>query len=329
MGKLVITSNNNVVGELKIYSKSNTDMISGKLYTDADASTSLSIHQYGDHIAWDTYLAISDTSGLGATLTIRYYYPNGTIAVTEIQTVPPNGMYQDVPMSDGKNGRPKLGRVEITSNHLVNGEYRLYNLGIGGITSNKLYTSTDKRTSFTVPQYGDHIGWDTYMAISDASGLGATLTIRYYYPNGTLRVKETQTVPPNGVYQDVPMSDGKNGRPTTGKLEITSDNIIFGEMRIYSLSGRGLMSESLFIQPDISNTVIIPYYGNNTNFGTYVNLADVSGFNTPVRVDYHYLNGTLAKTENPVIPANGLLGWVASDGTSGRPIEGNIVISTT
>lgn len=323
-GKLVITSNNNIVGEFKIYSRSNTDMISSKLYTVNDTGTSFMIPQYGDHVGWDTFVAISDVSGLGATLTLKYYYPNGTLAVTENPAVPANGSYYFFP-SDGTNGRPTAGKMEILSTNAVTGEYRIYSLGNAGILSNKLFTVYDKGTSFSIPQYGDHIGWDTFVAISDVSGLGANLTIEYYYPNGTLAKTENPTVPANGIYSFFP-TDGTNGRPTTGKLAISSDNKIIGEVRIYSLSGRGIMSNSLFNQRDISNIVILPYYGNNVNFGTFITFADMSGYTTNVYIDYHYLNGTLVKTETQVVPADGLLGLIVSDGTGGKPTEGNVFI---
>ncbi|MFZ3169380.1 MAG: Ig-like domain-containing protein, partial [Candidatus Methanoperedens sp.] len=327
IGKLVITSTNDMVGEFVISSTSNSDIISSKLYNAADYATSLSIPQYGDNTAWDTYIAISDVSGLGANLTLRFYRPDGTLAVTETKTVLPNGLYKELPISDGKNGRPKMGRLEIESDHLITGEYRIYSLGNGGILSNKLYKPSDKKTSFTVPQYGNHLTWDTYLAISDASGLGANLTIRYYYPNGTLAVTETRTVPANGLYKDIAISDGTNGRPTIGKLEIISDNIVFGELRIYSLSTRGIMSNSLYNQPDISSKVVVPYYGNNVGLGTKVNLADVSGLGLNVQVDYRNLNGALARTEYLTIPADGLEAYVVSDGSNGKPTEGNMFIS--
>ncbi len=325
-GKLVITSNRSVVGEYKIYSTSNTDMISSKLYTTNDTGTNFTIPQYGDHTSWDTWIAISDVSGKGVNLTLKYYDTNGNLVVTENEKIPANGMYTNI-TSSGINGRPTTGKLEITSNNTITGEYRIFSLGSGGILANKLYTDADKSKMFIIPQYGDHTAWDTWIAISDAAGIGATLTMEYYYPNGTLAVVENANVPPNGAYTNI-TSSGINGRPTTGKLVISSDNLVSGEIRIYSLSGRGIMANSLFAQRDIDRKLIVPYYGNNINFGTYLSLGDVSGIDASIRVEYHYLNGTLAKTESPTITADGLLGWVVSDGTSGRPTEGNMFIYT-
>jgi len=257
-------------------------------------------------------------------LTLKYYYPNGTLAVTETASIPANGMNTTI-VSDGTNGRPTTGKLEITSNNSVTGEYRIFSFGSAGITSNKLYTALDRRTRFMVPQYGDNVAWGTWIAISDVSGLGANLAVEYYYPNGTLAVTETASIPANGMYTTI-VSDGTNGRPTTGKLIISSSNTVVGEMRIFHFSGRGIMSNSLFTQRDISRTVVVPYYGNNINFGTFLTLADVSGFDTTVRVDYRYLNGTLAKTEPRSISADGLIGFIVSDGTGGRPTEGNIFV---
>ncbi len=328
-GKLAITSTENIVGEYIIYSTSNTDKMSSKLYTTADAATDLTIPQYGDNVSWGTWVAISDVSGLGANLTLKYYYPNGTLAMTEYPNITANGMYTTI-TSDGSNGRPTSGKLEITSDENVTGEYRIFSFGTGGILANKLFTSADKRNKLIVPQYGDHITFDTWVAVSDASGAGANLTIEYYYPNGTLAMIENRSnyptiIPANGVYTFIP-SDGTNGRPKTGKLVISSDNPVSGEMRIFSLSGRGIMANSLFTEQDVDRTLIVPYYGNNINVGTYLVLTDDSGYNTTIRVDYHYLNGTLAKTVNQTIPANGILGWVCSDGTNGKPTEGNMFI---
>ncbi len=324
-GKLVITSNRIVVGEFRIYSISTTDIISSKLYSTVDTGTNFTIPQYGDNIAWGTWVAISDVSGLGASLKLDYYYPNGTLAKTETASISANGMYTTI-ASDGSNGRPTSGKLEITSNNNVTGEYRIFSLGNGGIMANKLYTSADKRTSFTIPQYGDNIVWGTWIAISDVSGNGANLKLEYYYPNGTLAVTETASISANGLYTTI-TTDGSNGRPTTGKLVISSDNVVSGEMRIYHFSGRGIMANSLFNQADISRALIVPYDGNNVNIGTYLSLADVSGYDTTIRVDYHYLNGTLATSVLKTIPADGLLAWVCSDGTNGKPTEGNMFIS--
>lgn len=323
-GKLVITSTNNVVGWFKIYSIANTDKISSKLYSSVDTGTSFTIPQYGDNVAFGTWVAISDVSGLGATLTIKYYTTAGALVKTETPSVPANGMYTFIP-SDGTGGRPTTGKLEITSTSAVTGEYRIFSFGTGGILSNKLYTSADKKTEFSIPQYGDNVAFGTWIAISDVSGLGANLTIKYYTPSGTMAKTETSTISANGMYTFIP-SDGTAGRPTIGKLSIYSTNSVSGEMRIFSLSGRGIMANSLFTQQDISGTVIVPYYGNNVNSGTYLALADMSGYATPIRVEYHTLGGVLAKTETPTIPADGLLAWVVSDGTSGRPTEGNIFV---
>ena len=323
-GKLVITSTSNVVGWFKISSRTNTDRISSKLYSTADTGTSFTIPQYGDNVAWGTWVAVSDVSGLGSALTLKYYTAAGVLVKTETPSVPANGMYSFIP-SDGTGGRPTTGKLEITSTNAVTGEYRVFSFGTGGILSNKLYTSADKKTEFAIPQYGDNVAWGTWIGISDVSGLGANLTIKYYTQSGTLVKTETPTISANGMYTFIP-SDGTGGRPTTGKLSIYSTNLVSGEMRIFSFSGRGIMANSLFGQQDISGTIIVPYYGNNVNSGTYLALADMSGYATPIRVEYHTLGGVLAQTETRTIPADGILGWVLSDGTGGKPTEGNLFV---
>lgn len=325
-GMLKINSTRNVVGEFKIYSKSTTDMISSKLYSSADMGLSFVIPQYGDGIFWGTWVAISDVSGIDNNVTLKYYYSNGTAGPIETQSIPKNGMYTFI-ASDGTNGRPQTGKLEITSDSPITGEYRIFSLTNAGILSNKLYTSADMKKLFTIPQYGDGMFWHTWIAISDVSGLGANLTIDYYYPNGTLAVTETPPmIPANGMYTVIP-TDGANGRPSTGKLSISADNSVAGEIRIFSMTGRGIMANSLFTQLDVSNIVIVPYIGNNTNFNTYLSLADTSSYDNLIRVEYHTLSGGLpVKTETLTIPADGLLAWIVSDGTGGRPTQGNMFI---
>ena len=323
-GMLSITSDNNVAGGFMIYSMSNTDMISSKLYTSADAGTSFSIPQYGDGTDWDTWIAISDITGLSANLTIEYYNESGALVLTETPNITANGILTFIP-TDGTNGRPTAGKLEITSDYAIVGEYRIFSKGTGGILSNKLYTAKSKGTSFSIPQYGDGTYWTTWIAISADSGIDAGLTIEYYYPNGTLAVTETNTVSGNGILYLTP-TDGTNGRPIKGKLNVSSNNTILGEMRIYHTDTRGIMANSLFAQKDASSALIVPYYGNNINYGTYLSMADISGAETPIQMDYHYLDGTLAKTEYKTITADGLIELVVSDGTNGKPTEGNIII---
>lgn len=327
VGRLDITSDRDVVGSYRIYTKFNdtgfnTGVMSNKFYTEKDADTNLIIPQYGDHSGWDTFIAISDASGLGANLTFRYFYPNGTLAVTETQIIPANGMYWELPISDGKNGRPTMGRLEITSDKPVAGEYRIYSLNSGGIMANKIYTSKDKGRKLFIPEYGDGTVLNTWVVISDASGIGANLTLKYYYPNGTFAMKETPSVPANGMYTFIP-SDGYGLRPKTGRLVISSDNEIIGEMRKYNNSGRGIISNSLFTKHDADRIFIVPYFNNNLNNRTNLTLVDRSNFNTTIIVDYHSLNGTLTQSETRIIPSGGQISWAVSNFS-----EGNVFIHT-
>jgi hypothetical protein len=329
VGKLVITSDNNITGEFKIYSTSNTDMLSSKLYQASDAGTTLTIPQYGNHAAWYTFVAVADYSGNGANLTLKYYDVDGVLRATEYQTLPANGMYRFNP-SDGSGTRPWVGKLEIISDNpskLVTGEYRIISMSTGGMTSNKLFTSADKGSRFFVPQYGNGVTWSSWVAIADASGLGANIRIDYYHSNGTFAATELQTIPANGMSRFF-VTDGTNGRPQRGKFEVTSNNPIMGEIRIISMSNRGLQSTSLFTDRDVNHNLIVPYFGDYVGFNTFIALGDTSGYDTPITVEYRGMNGVLVKTDTPTVPANGVLSLFVAGGTGGVPTEGNVFIYT-
>ena len=326
IGKMVITSTNNITGEFILNSTSSTDLISSRLYTSADMGTSFLIPQYGNGVGWQTFVAISDLSGLGAGLTLKYYDVNGNLVRTETPTVPANGMYKFIPTDGTVPGRPLIGSLEITSTQTITGEFRVYSTANAGILSNKLYTSADKKNRFVIPSYGNGVSWHSWIAISDVSGLGANLTIKYYNSTGTFVTKETNYIVPKGMYRTV-LTDGTNGRPLLGKLEISSDNDVAGEMRIYPITGRGITATSLYTQMDISNTLIVPYYGNNNNFHTYLALSDFSGYSGSIRLEYHGLSGGApVKIETQTIPGDGMYKWGQLEGTGGAPIEGNVFI---
>src|SRR5574337_759661 len=122
----------------------------------------------------------------------------------------------------------------LTPGGLV-GEYRYYSLSASGISAKKLAIQSTSGTNFIVPQYGDNAGWKTTVRVTDMSGLGTTLTVKYYNMGGTLAVTETIPIPSNGVVSFVP-SDGTNGRPTSGKLVITSTQNIAGTYTVSSLN---------------------------------------------------------------------------------------------
>lgn len=326
IGKMVITSTNNVTGEFILNSTSSTDLISSRFYTSADMGTSFLIPSYGNGVNWHTFVAISDLSGSGAALTLKYYDVNGNLVRTETPNVPANGMYKFIPTDGTVPGRPLVGSLEISSTQTITGEFRVYSTTNAGILSNKLYTSTDKKNRFVIPSYGNGVSWHSWIAISDVSGLGANLTIKYYDSAGTFVTKETTYIIPKGMYRTV-LTDGTNGRPLLGKLEISSDNNIAGEMRIYPASGRGITASSLYTEQDISNILIVPYYGNNNKFHTYLALSDFSGYSGSVRLEYHSLSGGApVKTETQTILADGMYKWGVLEGTGGAPIEGNIFI---
>jgi hypothetical protein len=327
IGKLVIDSINNIVGEYILNSTSSTDLMSNKLYSPVDIGKSFIIPQYANGVAWQTWVSIADVSGLGANLTLEYYDVNGNLVVTETPSVPPNGLYRFTPTDGTVPARPLIGKLKITSNNNITGEYRQYSTGIGGIFASKLFTSEDMKTNFFIPQYSNGVAWHSWIAVSDVSGLGANLTLKYYDVNGNYAKTEYPSIPPNGMYRST-LTDGTPGRPLIGKLEISSNNLVAGEMRLFHTSGRGIMANSLYTQPDISRNLIVPYYGNNVNFHTFLALTDFSSYETPVRLEYHSLDGTLARTEYSTVPANGMQRWFVLEGAGGAPIEGNIFIYT-
>ena len=262
-------------------------------------------------------------------MTLKYYDADGVLRATEYQTIPANGMYRFT-ASDGTGTRPWVGKLEITSDNpskLITGEYRIISMTTGGMTSNKLFTTADKGSRFFVPQYGNGVTWSSWVAIADASGLGANIRIDYYHPNGTFAATEYQTIPPNGMSRFT-ATDATNGRPQRGMFEITSNNPVMGEIRIISMSGRGLQSTSLFTDRDVMHNLIVPYFGDYAGFNTFIALGDTSGYSTPITVEYRGMNGVLVKTETPTVPANGVLSWFVSGGTGGVPTEGNIFIYT-
>lgn len=201
------------------------------------------IPQYGNGYEWHTVVYVRDFSGLGSNLTLKYYSPDGTLAVIESRSVPANRTYTWIP-SDGSNGRPTTGSLQIISDRKVEGGLNIYSLSNTNVVSNKLLRDADIGTNFTLPWYGDHLERETWMVLSDASSLGANITIKYYYLNNTLAKIETQPISANGMYIFTP-SNGANGRPTTGKLNISSDNKISGDVRIYYINGSGITSTKL------------------------------------------------------------------------------------
>jgi hypothetical protein len=219
-GKIVITSTGSVIGEYRLFKLSGTGLSSNKLYSPNSYGTRFTIPQYGDKVAWGTYVAVSDVAGTGATLTVKYYDMSGTLAYTETQTVPANGTVQWLPTSETQT--PSTGRIEITSTANVVGEYRIFAVDGYDLTQLSLFSSADQATSFVVPYYGNNVDTGTYIAVSDAAGTGATLTVKYYTLGGILSATTTKIVPPNGMVQWFPYTGDGVGAPSEGKVIISS-----------------------------------------------------------------------------------------------------------
>jgi len=86
----------------------------------------------------------------------------------------------------------------------LTGDYLYYSLNDEEIASNKVSTLSDVGTHFIIPQYGDSGPWHTEVYVTDFSGLGANLTLKYYYPDGTFAMNETRGVPANGTIKWIP-----------------------------------------------------------------------------------------------------------------------------
>ncbi|NJD76619.1 MAG: hypothetical protein FIB08_05910 [Candidatus Methanoperedens sp.] len=220
IGKIVITSTANVIGEYRMYKLAGTGLSSNKLYSSADYGTQFSIPQYGDKTTWGTYVAVSDVTGLGAALTVKYYDMSGALVYTESRTVPPNGMVDWFPTLIPST--PATGKMEITSSSNVVGEYRIYSLDNYDLLQMSLYSNADQAATFVVPYYGNNIDMGSFIAISDVSGVGATLTVRYYTLGGVNTATTTKTLPPNGMVQWFPHTGDGVGAPSEGKVVISS-----------------------------------------------------------------------------------------------------------
>jgi hypothetical protein len=220
-GKIIIRSTGgSVIGEYRIYKLSGTGQSSNKVFTSRDYNTQFIIPQYGDKAFWGTFVSVSDVSGSGATLLINYYNSAGTLVYTEKQIISANGMVQWFPTSIAQ--APATGKIEITSTANVIGEYRIYALDNYDQTQNSLFTSKDQATSFVVPYYGNNVDMGTFIAVSDNTGAGATLTVRYYTLGGVNLQTTTKTVPPNGMIQWFPHTGDGIGAPSEGKVVISS-----------------------------------------------------------------------------------------------------------
>ena len=326
-GKLVITSTQNITGTYTISSLSSSDktLMTQSLYSPGEAASQLIIPQYGDKAVWGTYVAVSDVSGSGASLTVQYYDMSGNLVYSEPRIVPSNGMVEWIPTSIPS--APATGKIVIISTSNVIGEYRLYKLLGTGLSSNKIYSSSSYGNNFNIPQYGDKGAWGTYVAVSDVTGTGATLIVNYYDMSGTFVYTEKLTVPANGMVQWFPTSIPS--APATGRIEIASTSSIVGEYRIFASNGYDLSQLNLYSSADQSTNFVVPYYGNNVDVGSYIAVSDSSGLGATLTVQYYALNGALAATTTKTLPANGMVQWFPHTGDGvGAPSEGKVVISS-
>ena len=145
-----------LTGDYRYISLTDSELTANKISTLSDVGKNFVIPQYGNGVNYNTIVHVTDYSGLGANLTVKYYDANGLLNATEFPTVPAYGTIKWIP-SDGSTTRPRVGKLVITSDNNITGEFKIYSTTNTDMLSSKLYQASDAGTSLTIPQYGNNV----------------------------------------------------------------------------------------------------------------------------------------------------------------------------
>jgi hypothetical protein len=293
--------------------------------TDAESTTITNIPFLYNGGAYDSGLQVFNPGTTAASVTVRFYYLNGTQAASTTYTLPPKNLV-------GTTVSSLLPGVFFVGSSIVTSDLPIVAQGyvrtsVSGIYSIAPALSTPVTDPFIPFLYNGGV-YDSGLQVFNPGTSSASVTVRFYYLNGTQAASTTYTLPPKNLVGTT-VSSLLPGVFFVGSSSVTSDLPIVAQG--YVRTGAGLNVYSIAPQvrkPASAISTHVPYL-NNIPGGSHdsgVQVVNPNAVTANINVYYYHSNGTMAGSYSGSVAPNGLVGITVSSIVSG-PFTGYSIMS--
>jgi outer membrane protein OmpA-like peptidoglycan-associated protein len=145
-----------------------------------------------------------------------------------------------------------------------------------------------------------------HIVVSDVEGTGGSVKLMFYDQEGNLAGQGNESIPANGKINVNP-DKYTQGKKMVGTVRISASRPMTGQYwQFYKDSKLGWKNIAVpaAVQPG-STKLVCQHFVSDPNIESYLVVAEASGKNTTVYVDFYSDNGDLAGQTKIDIPANG------------------------
>jgi hypothetical protein len=247
--------------------------------------------------------------------------PGATVANT---TVPANGSYYYNPALDPAFPSPFAGSIVLSSDKLIAATVTVANTATGSAYASDAYAGiSEVSTSVFLPIIMGNLGpWSTQIAVQNAGGSNANVTIDYIGP-GAPGDSTINNLPPNMTaivdQQSIPGLSNFNGAAI-----VTSSQPVAIEVDEYKSSGGVLVSYTGVPLSQANSTVYMPGFIAQGQWATDFTIVNTEGSSADVQVSFVGSGNTLSGSipANGSAYVNGYAGVIPAGWTGAPPVSG-------